>query len=683
MRLDTKNSAKTRDLAQRYEPMVAENVPFDSVEWRVAEPGKGQEKYHGSLSWNIRLTNGESLLDAAHSERLYALRAWVWTMLHDPRASKATSPGGLSALRSTIETGARWMIAEEMSDFTGLDNAASWRFLDHFLDNHKETSTRSTHRPPEITNATANDRLRFVKLIHRQRRALKAFGLSVPNEAPFDGRGIDAVVREDLDLHRHGKLEPIPDEVAIVLMSQAQRWLGVPADDVLALQEAVCESGVPVRDSGNRSGELDMYGESKDVIESFRFSVLEGEEGPWTSLAKPYQRTLRDGRVGTIEGRQAVRRLILTVQSAAIIAIQASTGIRASELASFEDVTERGLLPSCVTSRTSHDGMMELFYCHGVETKARKKRLEWLIGARPVGADYLPLPVRALAVLHRLFARWRALSGSRDLMLTFSAAQGLPRKAESVGSATSQYMTVVQKEFLQEQCDTSALPVEAIERFCENDALRGHLWRTTFATFLYRTDPRLLEPISRHFKHLRVAMTETGYIGNDIELLDALDSTHVQQSSRLFYEAIEGNTPVIGGLADTFKDFPRMPGRTLEDYELAVIENDLRLIDFDYGMCGAGVNPEHSRCNTLGGSAHWSKRSPNEAVRSPSVCIGCPLFVASRRHLPFWIKRMSDLREALSAQWGAKHGLAIVTRRRLAAAETIVARLSGVGAATP
>lgn len=678
-----KNSPKPQDVAQRYKPMVAENVPFDALEWRVAEPGKGQDKNHGSLSWDIRLTNSESLVDAAHSERLYALRALVWTMLHDPRSSKALSSGGLNHVRVAIETGARWMAAEGMSGFAEMDNAASWRFLDHFLDTHKETSAGPAHRPPEITNATANGRLRFIKLIHRQRRALKRFGLDVPNEAPFDGRGIDAVVREDLDLHRHGKLEPIPDEVAIVLMSQAQRWLGVPADDVLALQEAVCENSIPVDESGGRSGVPEMYGESKDVIESFRFSVLEGEAVPWTSLADPYHRTLRDGRVGTIQGRQAVRRLILTVQAAAIIAIQASTGIRASELASFQDTTVGGPLPSCVTSRTSHDGMMELFYCHGVETKTRKKRLEWLVGARPVGSDYLPLPVRALGVLHRLFARWRALSDSHDLMLTFSASKGLPRRAESIGSATSQHMTVVQKEFLQEQCDTTTLPVEAVERFCENDALRGHLWRTTFATFLYRTDPRLLEPISRHFKHLRVAMTETGYVGNDVELLNALDSTHVQQSSRLFYEAIEGNMPVIGGLADSFKDFPRMPGRTLEDYELAVIENDLRLIDFDYGMCGAVVNPEHSRCNTLGGTAHWSKRSPNEALRSPSVCIGCPLFVASRRHLPFWINRMKVLREALRTQWGAKHGLSIVTRRRLTAAETIVARLSGAAADTP
>jgi hypothetical protein len=667
------------DPFKRYAPVVVEGVPFDARVWRVAPPMSGQIKTHGSFDWNIRLNDTETLLDPKHDSLLYHLRLWVWTQLHDPRSSKATSPGGLAALRVCMEAGARWMAAEGMQDFTRLDGAASWRFLDYFLGNHETSRLGPTHRSPKITNASANCRLRFPMLIHRQRHALARFDVVVPAEAPFDGRRIDALVKEDLDLHRQGKLEPIPDCVALELLNRAQRWLGIPADEVLALQEACYERDGPSRDPGDHSIKFGAYAKSQKVAENFRFSILDGEKEPWTSLVSPYERALRDGRTGSISGRQMIRRLILSVQAAAIVAIQACTGIRSSELASFEDVNDGGELPSCITVRPSSDGMLELFYCLGVELKTNKKRDEWLVGARLAGSDYLPLPVRAFSVLHQLFARWRALGDSRQLVLTFSAAKGLPRTASSIGAPRSQSMTNAQKDFLHEHCDTASLPIDAIERFCVNDKLRGHLWRTTFATFLYRIDPRLLEPISRHFKHLRVAMTEISYIGNDVQLLDAMDSSHVQQSARMFHEAIEGGVPIVGGLSESLKNFPRLPGRTLADYELAVVEHDLRLLDFEYGMCGAALNPEKSRCNTLGGTARWSKTSPNEAMRSPSICMGCRLFVASTRHLPYWKQRVELLEQLLREQHGMEHGFSLVTKQRLAAARVMVQRLGGRG----
>jgi hypothetical protein len=558
-----------------------------------------------------------------------------------------------------------------------MSNAASWRYLNFFLSNHEARPVGAKkRRPPKITWSSASTRLKFITLVHRQRKALERFGIEVPNEPPYDGLKIDQLVQRDLDLHRSGKLEPISDDVALVLMRSAQEWLGVRADDIARLEK---ESGDLISHSeAGKSRTLlnDAYVRSQQALANFAFSTLEGESGPWMTLPNSYERTLKDGRTGIIVGRQVLRRLLIDVQAAAIVCIQATAGLRATELASLEDDGSPGLLPSCISTRRSADGLLDLFYCHGVELKVTKRRDEWLIGSRLAGTGYLPPPVRAFSVLHTLFAKWRGLGGHGKLLLSFSASKGLPRKKASVGLATGGYLTDLQKSFLLERCDLTGLKAEDIKRFVDNNELRGQLWRTTFATFLFRIDSRLLEAISRHFKHLRVAMTETKYIGNDVQLLEMLDASRVQESARFFYEAIEGRAPVVGRMAKALKDFPLKSGAALPAYEMAVVEHDLRLLAFDYGMCGVALKPEESTCNKLGDSLGWFKKSPNEAFRSTSICAGCPCFAASPQHLPFWLERVKSHEHAYQSEKRLGRNASPVLEKRLVTARAMVQALT-------
>lgn len=661
--------------ASVHRPRFSTLSRFDDQEWRLAEPMAGQRPRHGALDWNISLDEHGSLIDEKHERLWWHLRTFVWTMVHDPRGSKSLSPGGLTHLRETVKTGVRWMVSEGMSDFTGLDNTASWRYLNFFLSTHGRRR-HAVGTPPKVTWASASARLKFFVLIHRQRKALERFGVLMPAEPPYGGLNVDQLVRGDLDLHRPLKLDPIPDDVGLVLMNTAQAWLGVRADDVARLERA---SGSLVRDEQNpktKSLEHKVYAQSRQALESFTFSTSDGEDASWMVLEEQYERTLRDGRKGLIMGRQILRRLLIDVQAAAVVCIQAMSGVRASELASLEDDGSSGLLPSCVTQRRSPDGLLDLFYCHGVEHKVTKERDEWLIGSRLAGTEYLPPPVRAFSVLHTLFAKWRALGGHGKLLLTFSAAKGLPKVSASVGRVSSQYLTNLQKDFLLERCDLTGLGHEGIERFVDNHELRGQLWRTTFATFLYRIDARLLEPISRHFKHLRVAMTEARYIGNDVQLLETLDASRVQESARFFYEAIEDHVPVVGRLAKELSTFPLGKGSTLPAYEMAVVDHDLRLLAFEYGVCGVALKPEESLCNEQAGTNRWFKRSPNEAFRGVSTCLGCRCFAASTQHLPFWIRRLRMLEAAYRSDRKLGSNASYVIKKRLSVARAMVQALS-------
>lgn len=650
-------------------PRPSDACSFHDVVWRLGDPPSGQKPHHGTFNWNVKIDTRSSLLDERHASLLYGFRIWLWTMIHDPRGAKATSPGGATELQRSVESMLRWMASEGMTDFSGVDNAASWRFLAHFLDTHEDVDIGRKHRPRAITYASALSRLRLPMLLFRQRRAMARFGVAHPNEPPYDGRRLEDLVIKDLDLPRQQKLEPISDEVVLSLLNAAHRWLGTLSDDVIALQDA-CFRDVDPSDG------LDFYRRAREAMEAFQFSSAE-DSISLPALTSSYERTLADGRTGIIVGRQVLRRLILTVQAAAIACIQGCTGMRASEITALEDDNGEHVLPSCISSRVSADGLLELFYCRSVELKVNKERTEWLVASRLVGSEYLPPPLRAFGVLHRLFARWRALGNSRRLIVTFSAARGLPRFTDSIGSASTQHLTDIQKDFLREQCDTSKFSSLDVERFCQNDALRGQLWRTTYATFLYRVDARLLEPISRHFKHLRIAMTETKYVGNDVSLLESLESARVQHTARFFRDAIENKEPLVGKFGRVLRDFPIVTkGSDLAHYELAVVENGLHIVDLEYGSCAVALAPEKSRCNVIGHSAAWHKSSPNEAVRNTEVCVGCPLFAASRGHLPYWRERLSRLEKMRAEELRVPSIASHVVSRRLAVAQSMVHALS-------
>lgn len=647
----------------------------DDVWYLADKPAPGQSSRYGRFKWNIKIDAHRSLCDPEFRRCLEHVKLWLWTMIHDPRESKPISPGGMGSIHATVETGVRWMVHEGMKGFGEFDNEASWRFLDWFVSEHEKTRLGKLTRSPKLTRGSANRRLSFVALVYRQRMALQRFGVRVPAEPPFDGRRVDEVVRHDLDLHEHGRLVPIPDDVALLLMRESQRLLEAPADDVMSLVRQ-CRLDDQMLLMGQTSvGNLEAYHHDLRVIREFAFAKLEGENNPWTNIGDPYARTLLCGRQVTIDERQALRRLIITIQAAAVICIQACTGMRASELAALEDDGSGDDLPSCVISRLSQDKLLELFYCRGVELKVNKVRTEWLIGARLAGTEDMPPPVRAFSILHKLFHPWRNLAKLDRLLIVFSAAKGLPRQPSSISAATSGYLTNLQKDFLREQCDTSGLSARSQKRFLQSNGLRGHLWRSTFAIYLYRIDPRLIAPISRHFKHLRVAMTETKYIGNDVELIAAADESRVTESARFFHEAIHDHQPVVGSLAKYFDELVMEEQATLDDCKLAVTDQDLRLLDFDYGVCGVSIKPEQSLCNRIGGTASWAKTSPNEAFRGVSMCVGCPCFAASRRHLPYWEKRLRSLEQAVEKDQKSQDKGSYVLEQRMHSARTIVERL--------
>ncbi|KRE86048.1 hypothetical protein ASG75_10995 [Rhodanobacter sp. Soil772] len=657
------------DLATLY---VSEYSRFIDNIWKMPQNIPGQATKYGTIDWNVELPDGSLLTDKENAFLLIQFKVLVWSLFHAPREANAAAAGSMTAIAQGVTSVAAWMVSEGMTHFDEIDSTASWDFVRFFVESHEEMKSKSQTRPRVVSNATASARLALLSYMYRQRRSLRELGVEPPPEPPYDGRSIDDVVQNELDLHRRGKLDPIPDDVAIPLLSSAIRLIGQPAEDVLALQELCMHAFEHA--PGTMEGKwcrLEKYHAVLAELDSFEFAHVEGETKAWHGPIRPTERRLRDGRVGTLRGTQLLRRLVITIQSAAIVCIQACTGMRAHEICGLDAGSSTASdLPACITPEVSSDGLMEIFYCHSVEAKQSKIRTRWVIGARSVGSNYLPPSVRAFKVLWLLYGRWRKLGCTSKLLITFSAAKGLPRKARSIGRMTVVALTNLQKDFLREHCDLSSASEASRAEFLERHRLRGHRWRTTFALFLFRIDSGLLPAISRHFHHLSTAMTERGYIGNDVSLIETLDSVRTMETARFLLEAIEGYRPTVGSVAKLIAQFRAKLQEDLQEPTLTaavafIVENDLRIFFLPYGHCFLPLQPEASRCHELGDTTHWSQRGPNVGFRSPSVCVGCPLFVADGGHLAFWEQR------------AASHAAALVDRsKRDPALRVVQARLN-------
>jgi hypothetical protein len=306
-------------------------------------------------------------------------------------------------------------------------------------------------------------------------------------------------------------------------------------------------------------------------------------------------------------------------------------------------------LPSCIVLRTSRTGLNIVFYLKGLVSKIHSKEMEWVIGARPADSSYIPPPVRALIVLQQLFHYWRELGERDDLIVSFCANIGLPKVKSSIGRPYSQNINLGQKSFLRRYVDLGVLGDNPdVDIYRDGQALSTHQWRKTFALYVIRTDSRMLPHISQHFKHLSLAMTEQGYIGNDPELIEAMDSVRQQLTARLFYEAATGKTSYAGQMATLIQGHRNMLAQLIKGKEAIpayraieawVIENDLRIWFAEHGKCLIRLRPNAARCHEQAGTTNWRNDRPNFAFQVPSVCVGCECFLIDSEHIEYWQKR--------------------------------------------
>lgn len=162
--------------------------------------------------------------------------------------------------------------------------------------------------------------------------------------------------------------------------------------------------------------------------------------------------------------------------------------------------------------------------------------------------------------------------------------------------------------------------------------LHPHVARKTFARFVVLRDKRALESLSYHFGHVHRSITDTHYVGSDIELESLLEEegrkdlgqglTDLLDSS--FVGGKAGQTLLKVKNANTKKFRGRKATKSLVE---KLIKDGVQLAPCDWGYCV--YSQALSAC--LGGA-----NGPNESRRSPDVCSSCANFAVTERHRVWW-----------------------------------------------
>ncbi|MGJ7565985.1 hypothetical protein ACSFBM_19195 [Variovorax sp. GB1R11] len=599
-------------------------------------------------------------------------------LLFDSRSARPVKPTTAATVtRTALARLLRWMIKRGQKSFADLDNDVTWEFYESIV-----TETQKNHGE-EINPGQLINNLKVLHMIYRQSDVLREHHVETMPESPYDGLSALAVSKLGAKA-ANGWIQPYPDVVVLPIWQSASRLLGAPADDVICLVHHCAWLTSIYKYSGKRP----VTERRKSFALEFPFSVLKNESQPWINLEEDLPAGITKKPVSRFDFK--VVGCLINISGAAVATLLGTTGMHVSELCAMEGGRDSMTdMPACIQTRISRTGLSELFY---VQSKMLKnfddEPLEWIIGSRPLGSNYVPPSVRAIDIMERLFAPWRTADcSSLFLNLCAPARNNLALTSDAV-KPTSQLLRIWQKEFvLRAQC-LDALPDQITGPGGKVD-LRGYKsglmirtapWRKTFAHHVVKVDPRLLPAISQHFKHLSIAMTEEGYVGNDPELQELMESARVHETVRFLLEQASDGAPLAGGMAAHIaqhrKELAELVARAgPPGVEALVLEHDLRIWFEPHGACLIQLSPGRSLCHKAAKTDPWFANAPNFAFRSPTMCAGCGCFAADKLTAPFWQARYDGNRALCETQKRVDGQPSLISTQRMRQAGAILRAL--------
>jgi len=672
--------AKERKRVAQESLHPAFQVNYDSDLWIFTQTTVGQSKEVVEVDWSIPVIRGEFLTDRKHRRLLSELKCFLKAAIVEDgvRMTVGSIPATYMGLKELV----KFMGKNDIISLFDISTALSWQYVED-LEEQYMTGGTSTGKERAWTHATAYKVIHPLTQIHEMATSLRERGGEAPCEAPFDGRRTYDVVTGPLGLARTGGLMPIPDEIAVPILSYASEWIEYGSEDVIRLQGEIIPMLIKARQLTGlrRTSQLRKI---RRHIENFQMSLIPGSQTPWHEPLTPTDRTSESGDEYEVSGLQSLRRLILMTESACSSLLQGCTGIRAHELIGLSLDHDSTLQHGIVRSVASLDGLMEVFSICGISAKREATPHEWTAGLRPLGTDHQPLPVKAIDVLVRLMAPWRALAGSTALMLSFVHGKSLPHTADGVGRMTASRNSLMQREFAVEAL-IKKRGIDLEQAMYEVRSLRPQRWRITFAQYVFRSKPELMPALRTHFRHMSEQITDQGYIGNDAALLENLEGERVMETSRFLVQITLGK-PIGGGpaqrlLAQHAESMSRAlndcEGESLIERAVAYVQEiDLRIWTGTYASCLIDVLPGHSSCKPEAGLLAV-RSAPNFAVRSPGLCAGCKCCIILPEHRDFWEARLQKNQVIVEAQrTRPKHQTSKIAAKRVLQSRTVLKMIS-------
>lgn len=671
---------------------------WNDSRWVLDNLTPGTELSTSTIVWDLTLSDGTNLCDPCNAEVLDWLRRFVWSLFVSPGdGATRLAPGTASQITVGLSTLVLWMSENAYRMPRELNGAA----LDGYLDDLPRLLDSGINdlddedEEEEIGYSAAYLRVRIPWLIWRQRDALRAGGIDPMPVQPWRGESADSLAKR-ISTKVRGWVQPLPDEVAIPIMNKAAWFLGAPAEDVISLQAACLaafEEGY--NKAGCRGGSTSKRASGAraqlPVVQAFRFKTIQGDIKPWCESLDSSE---------TVSGANPIfrlRRLVDAVVTAAVITVQAGTGMRVSEICGLTaGINSSSGLPKCVRLEESSSGLNEVFIVTTLLSKGEEtpRKVDWVIGMRPCGSTDLPVPILGLLILDRLLEPYRLMAKSDRLLVSLGSQNSLPRNVKTVSVIITRNIRDNVKNFIERWVDLSQLPPQSEHYIEENNLvawreskgriIKTHQFRKMFASFAFGVDARLLPALQMHFHHLSEAVTEGGYLGRNPIQLEPLEAVQRQQVTLLMYEAATGRSLLAGRQGEHLMDHiaelsERVAGRANADgwrEAVSFVDRyDLRMRFVPHGKC-LPLIPVKMRCHELAGTVSWLNREPNYDTREPNVCAGCCCFLIDKRNIGFWRDRYIQNRTSfLLAKMRGEENQFRVVRERARQARILLSKL--------
>ena len=623
--------------------------------WWLDNPSIGQRPLAAKVTWDMELPDGRNLIDSEHSQLLGWLRRFVWSLFVDPRdKAKAYKTGNGCLLTQGLRVVVPWMVERGQIWPKDVDK----EFVAAFIDDLPSIIAVEVDDEEVIGEGAAYRPLKIIDLLWRQRQALEEAGISPMPERPWmDEKGANSIAKRIITEAR-GWIRPLPDEVAIPLVNKAAWFLGTPAEDVLDLREKIVEAYHRIGTHPNGPGQSQnaRIRRINAALHDYEFSVIDGESGAWHAPLSKCE-VKKNSELGAI---LRVRQLVVAITGAACVTIQSSTGMRASEICALRaGVDPETGLPHGVRIVETSSGLNEAFVLRSELSKEEEvpRDVDWLLGMRPKGGDEIPLPVRAMLVLDRLYAHERKLAETDRLLITINAGKSFAWEKTGVTHFHTAQLNAFVKKFIERWVDLSGLPDESAHRISENDLIpwreskgriiRPHQFRKTYAQFALSIDPRLLPAVQRQYHHVAMAITEGGYWGSNRIQIEPINAMASQLTAMQMYEMATGRTKVAGKMGAQLEEGIDEVRKLVEGAGLEigwrrvmrfVRDNSLHMWFAPPGNCFP-MNPENMGCHKAAGTRPIGLPIPNYTTREPSLCAGCDCFILDLRHVGFWQER--------------------------------------------
>ena len=645
--------------ASDVERFFAEPGDWNNDHWYLFNPSPGAQKSSSVLRWGLESDSGRSLLEANNRTLLENLKLLVWTLYYDRRGASPLKPASLSQLSVGVAWLAAWMIDTDRQLLSELNE-------DSFEEYVRWVVARIEVRLGEdgLTHGRLYKYLVLWSHIWKQRDALTAVGVASPRSSPFSSKSVDALSAH-VAKHPTQYIPSLPDQIAISIVNSAWAYLSRHGEALVGLLEKFLPRKIALLAASSPKSQSAKSAQIRRQFESLApmadFSPLLSERSPKFTM-RVFAWRLRD------------------LMAACEILIQSSVGVRSGEMCSLNGGIVNGL-PACVGLKALPSFGLELFVLKGLVTKKRERpeRGEWVLGARPIGSDYLPPPLVAINLLVRINAVCSEEPNTEPLLASLGSRGGLPRSKRKGRVATLNQRSRYMRRFIDGHARFTEVPDrdatgQDLSWFKDSNNLRPHMWRKSYADFVYRLDRNLLPALSRHFKHVSVACTESGYLSQPDRIVTELKHAQERFTSRFLFELQHGRRPLVGPARKKLESVPAIGAKpiSLSDVVDLVERNGFVIYDSEHGFCFGSLGIGWMRC----GMSHWATQKPNFANRNVESCIGCPCFAADSRHASFWAQREEGLRVEAENAANASDPAAVLLKTKAKQASAIATALS-------